>query len=74
MVHFIVEAEEEIIKQRIKDDVKREDKSLALTKLSENIVFLYNNYDEAIRINTDNRSMEDTVDEMIKIINDKSQQ
>lgn len=67
VLHFILTADEEIIKSRIKNDSTR-DKQAALDYLVENITFLKQNFSDAIRIKTDNRSTDEIANEIIKII------
>lgn len=70
MVHLILTADEETIKERIKKDENRM-KELALDYLEHNISFLKDNYPDAVRIKTDNRDIDDIVDEAIAIIKSK---
>ena len=70
IIHFILTADEETIKKRIKKDENRM-KELALDWLEYNISFLKDNYPDAIRIKTDNRDIDDIVDEAITIIKSK---
>ena len=67
ILHFILTADEETIKSRIKNDSTR-DKQAALDYLGDNISFLNENFSDAIRIKTDNRSTDEISEEIIKII------
>lgn len=62
--HIILTADIETIKERIKKDENRM-KEVALEWLADNIAFLDRNYPDAIRINTDNRDIDDIVTEII---------
>ena len=68
IIHIILIADEEIIKSRIENDNNR-DKVFALNNLKNNLIFLNSNFNDAIRIKTNNRSVGDIVDEIIGIIN-----
>lgn len=70
MVHLILTADEETIKERIKKDENRM-KELALDWLKYNISFLKDNYPDAVRIKTDNRDIDDIVDEALAVIRSK---
>ena len=65
--HFILTANEETIKTRIEKDNNR-DKSFALTFLKSNIIFLNNNFKDAIRINTDDKNVNEIAKEILKNI------
>ena len=65
--HIILTADIEIIKNRIKKDKNRINQT-DLSFLESNISFLDNNYQNAIRIKTDNRNIDDIVEEIINII------
>lgn len=67
MLHIILIASEEIIKSRIRRDDSR-DKQCALENLEYNISFLKQNYPDAIRINTDNKSIDDVAYEIAHLI------
>lgn len=69
--HFILTANEETIKTRIEKDNNR-DKSFALTFLKPNIIFLNNNFEDAIRINTDNKNINEIAKEILKVVDRKS--
>ena len=68
MLHFIIEADENEIRERINNDDKRSDKTLALGELKQNLLFYGNNYIDAIRINTIDKTINDAVDEIVQII------
>ena len=59
IVHIILTADKETIKERIKKDI-------ALEWMVDNIEFLDNNYSDAIWIKTDNRHIDDIVDKIIE--------
>lgn len=67
VLHIILSANEETIKSRIENDVERE-KDLALSFLKINTAFLNDNFKDAIRINTNNRSVCDIAEEIIGIV------
>lgn len=67
IIHIILEADEETIAERIKKDGQRE-KMVALNELKSNLKFLDANYADAIRISTDNKSIEDIAHEVIQVI------
>lgn len=67
IVHIILTANEETIISRIKNDNERQ-KEIALDYLKENLTFLENNFNSAIRIKTDNRSVSDITDDIITIV------
>ena len=69
-LHIILEANKNILKKRIINDIDR-DKSFALRELEGAIDFLENNYYSAIRISTVDRKLEDYVQEIIEIIKKK---
>lgn len=69
-IHIILEANDETIISRISKDTKESrDKRFAIDFLNENTKFLTNNYYEAIRVNTDNKTIDYVVDEIILHIN-----
>ena len=70
IVHIILTADKEAIKERIKKDTNRM-KDIALDWMVDNIEFLDSNYPDAIWIKTDNRDIDDIVDEIIGIIESK---
>lgn len=70
MIHFILIADKAIIKERIKKD-KNRTQEVALDWLDYNISFLKENYPDAVRIKTDNRDVDDIVNEAIEIIKSK---
>lgn len=63
--HFILTASIDTIKSRIKKDGIR-DKGLAYSYLEQNINFLNINYSEAIRINTENKKIEEVAKEILQ--------
>ena len=65
IVHIILTADKETIKERIKKDTNRM-KDIALEWMVDNIEFLDNNYSDAIWIKTDNRHIDDIVDKIIE--------
>lgn len=64
IVHIILTADKETIKERIKKDI-------ALEWMVDNIEFLDSNYPDAIRINTNKCDIDYIVDEIIEIIESK---
>lgn len=72
-LHIILTASEEIIRERIKNDNTR-DKLCALENLKYNISFLNQNYQDAIRINTDSMSIADTANEIAQHISNMRSQ
>lgn len=70
MLHFIIEADENEIRERINNDDKRSDKTLALGELKRNLMFYDNNYIDAIRINSNNKTIDDIVDEILQMVRD----
>ena len=66
--HFILDADEETIKTRIKSDKTRQQKDLALSDLSLNINFLKNNFSNAIRIDTTNMCVDDIAQQIIDTV------
>ena len=67
--HFILEADESIIEERINSDEGRKQKEKALGELQSNTIFLNNNFIEAIRINTNNKSVKEVANEIMNMIN-----
>ncbi len=66
--HIILTASKDNIKNRIESDDNKRDKKTALDKLEENISFLDKNFPNTLRIDTDNKSICDIADEIIKIV------
>ena len=72
MIHIILTAEENNIKERIeKDKNKIRDERNSVECLKSNIDFLEKNYPNDIWIKTDNRDIDSIVNEIIKIIESK---
>lgn len=67
LLHVILTADKEIIKKRILNDENRQDKSLALDDLESGILFINNNFSNAIHIDTTNNDLDTTANEIIKI-------
>ena len=65
IIHIILTADKETMEFRIRNDHNR-DKQLALDELESD--FLEKNFEEAIRIKTDNRSTDDIANEIIRLI------
>lgn len=61
ILHIILTASVETISERIKSDSGR-DQKLALGRLQENIAFLEQNYPEAMRIDTERKSISEICD------------
>lgn len=68
LLHIILVADEELIKSRIKGDNERNDKSFALVHLKGSVSFMDENFNEAIRVKTDNRDVYDIVREIMEIV------
>lgn len=64
IIHIILTADEDAIKSRIENDGNRM-KETALEWLSQNVTFLDNNFPDAIRIETNNRDIDDVVSEIV---------
>jgi len=67
ILHFILTADKSTLKSRILSDTRR-DKSAALDYLEHNVTFLDENYENAIRIKTDNRTITDIANEIMEIV------
>lgn len=65
--HFILTASINTIKKRIENSENR-DKVLAYSYLEQNIHFLNSNYDDAIRIDTENKNSNEIAKEIIKYL------
>lgn len=61
MLHFILEANEAEIFKRIEGDQSNRDKSMAISYLEDNMKYLCEHYNDAIRLNTNNKSIEEIV-------------
>lgn len=68
LLHIILTADKETIETRIQLDENR-DKSIALQWLEFNLDFLERNFDDALRINTENKSISDIANEIIQYMN-----
>ena len=68
ILHIILTADKKEILERIEKDEKRGDKTLARNHLSDNMAFLEKNFEDAVWVNTDGKSVEGIVDEVIEII------
>lgn len=68
IIHIILSAEEETIKSRIINDETREQKTAFLDNLAKNISFLDENFTDAIKVSTDNRTVSNITNEVIRII------
>lgn len=68
ILHFILTANKDFIKLRIKNDKNREDKVFALENLDLNLLFLENNFKDAIWIDVENKNSEDIAKIIIKYI------
>lgn len=68
ILHIILMADEEVIKSRILNDNR--DKYTALENLKDNISFLNKNFNDAVWINTNNKSIDNIANEIIKLIKD----
>lgn len=73
MFHFILEAEKETIVSRIENDPIRskgsDTRKIQKDRIAWQQQYLKYNYPNAVRINTDNRSIAETVDEIISYVN-----
>ena len=68
--HIILTADEETVRTRVENDSKEDrDKITTIRELPESMKFLNDNYVDATRINTDNKSIEEVADEIIKLLN-----
>ena len=68
--HIILTADEETVRTRVENDSKEDrDKITTMRELPESMKFLNDNYVDATRINTDNKSIEEVADEIIKLLN-----
>lgn len=67
ILHIILTASKDTIKHRIKFDDDTRDKKTALEILDDSISFLDRNFADTLRIDTDNKSICDVADEIIKI-------
>lgn len=68
MFHIILMASDDVLKSRIMNDTdSNRDVHLAMRELESNIDFLANNYSDAVRICTDNKSVSDTADEILAV-------
>ncbi len=70
LIHIILTASKETIKSRIRND-KNRDYTDIISYLDYNLHFLEQNYDNAIRINTESENINDIVDEIIRYIDKK---
>lgn len=68
IIHIVLTAEKNEIKQRIKDDQNRGMKEVALNDLDKNLLFYANNYQDAMHIDTSRKNIEDVVREVIMAI------
>lgn len=68
LLHIILTADKEIIKERILNDENRPDKRLALDDLESGILFINNNFSNSIHIDTTNNNLDTTANEIIKIV------
>lgn len=68
VVHIVLTADEYNLKQRIRNDVNRGMREVALNNLNYNIDFYNNNYKCATHINTINKNIDSIADEIIKNI------
>lgn len=66
--HFILDADESAITERIVSDIERKQKELALDELHSNVIFLKSNFEDAIRIDTNHKKVEEVAHEIIHII------
>lgn len=67
LIHFILTASRDTIKTRIKDDKNRESDE-AIYHIEFNLQFLKENYENAIRIDTENKNIDQIAEEIIKHI------
>lgn len=70
VVHIILEAKKETIRERILNDGNR-DKQLALERLDEFVGYLNSNYDDAIRISTDGKDIDEITQKVLSILKSK---
>lgn len=71
MVHIILEASKATIFERIENDPIRDEAAQRdqKEKVEEQMRYLKENYPDAIKINTENKSIEDIVDEIVNKLN-----
>ena len=72
ILHIILVASRETIKTRISFDKKRGDKNYALKSLESNILFLDSHFDDALRIDTDNKRVCDIANEVMECLKDNN--
>lgn len=73
ILHIILTADKEIIESRIKfDSDPSRDKKFNLEWLEQDIWFLNNNFEDAIRIDTNNKNIRDTADEIIQYLKNRN--
>ena len=68
LLHIILTADKEILKERILNDESRPDKRLALDDLESGISFINNNFSDESHIDTTNNDLDTTANEIIKIV------
>lgn len=66
--HFILTASQEVLHKRIIEQ-KNRDIDLALTYMPNAMMYLKNHYPEAVRLDTSFMNIDETVDEMVRLIN-----
>lgn len=71
LIHIILEASKENLLLRFKNDKKRDYQEM-IAWVDNNLNFLKNNFLDATRINTDNNSVNEIVEKIVKIINDNN--
>lgn len=67
LIHIILEASKKNLLLRLEKDKKRDYQEM-IAWIDNNLNFLKNNFLDAIRINTDNNSVDEIVEEIVKII------
>ena len=72
LIHIILEASKENLLLRFKNDKKRDYQEM-IAWVDNNLNFLKNNFLNATRINTDNNSVNEIVEKIVKIINDNNE-
>lgn len=70
MLHIILEAKEETIISRIENDPNRSEscQNQQKLKVSKQIQYLENNYQDAVRIDTEDKSLDETVGEIMAFL------
>lgn len=68
LIHIILFASKQTVLFRIENDVPTRDKDYAKRNMKKNAEYLGKNFSEAIRLNTDGKSIDEVADAILKII------